>query len=100
MTRRLSLLLANLLLLIAVIVMTYANIPRAPHLCLSNLGADWQKTRIIRTHVKNGLDKPVGLTQLAGREPHIWRVIGQNTPYMAVGMTQLGPNCVTPNAIS
>jgi hypothetical protein len=32
--------------------MTYANIPRAPHLCLSNLGADWQKTRIIRTHVK------------------------------------------------
>ena len=31
--------------------MTYANIPRAPHLCLSNLGADWQKTRIIRTHV-------------------------------------------------
>jgi hypothetical protein len=38
----------------------------------------------------------IGLTQLAGREPHIWRVIGQNTPYMAVGMTQLGPNCVTP----
>jgi hypothetical protein len=38
----------------------------------------------------------VGLTQLAGREPHIWRVIGQNTPYMAVRMTQLGPNCVTP----
>jgi hypothetical protein len=38
----------------------------------------------------------LGLTQLAGREPHIWRVIGQNTPYMAVGMTQLGPNCVTP----
>lgn len=34
---------------------------------------------------------------MAGREPHIWRVIGQNTPYMAVGMTQLGPNCVTPN---
>ena len=31
--------------------MTYANIPRAPHLCLSNLGDDWQKTRIIRTHV-------------------------------------------------
>ena len=51
MTRRLSLLLANLLLLTAVIVMTYANISRAPHLCLSNLGADWQKTRIIRTHV-------------------------------------------------
>jgi hypothetical protein len=38
----------------------------------------------------------IGLTQLAGREPHMWRVIGQNTPYMAVGMTQLGPNCVTP----
>jgi hypothetical protein len=38
----------------------------------------------------------VGLTQLAGREPYIWRVIGQNTPYMAVGMTQSGPNCVTP----
>ena len=41
----------------------------------------------------------LGLTQLAGREPHIWRVIGQNTPYMAVGMTQLGPNCVTPTEI-
>jgi hypothetical protein len=39
----------------------------------------------------------IGLTQLAGRDPHIWRVIGQNTPYMAVRMTQLGPNCVTPN---
>ena len=51
MTRRLSLLSANLLLLTAVIVMTYANIPRAPHLCLSNLGADWQKKRIIQTHV-------------------------------------------------
>jgi hypothetical protein len=38
----------------------------------------------------------LGLTQLAGRDPHIWRVIGQNTPYMAVRMTQLGPNCVTP----
>ena len=33
--------------------MAYANIPRAPHLCLSNLGADWQKTRIIRTHVND-----------------------------------------------
>jgi hypothetical protein len=41
----------------------------------------------------------LGLTQLAGGEPHIWRVIGQNTPYMAVGMTQLGPNCVTPTCI-
>jgi len=41
----------------------------------------------------------LGLTQLAGREPHIWRVIGQNTPYMAVGMTQLGPNCVTPKLV-
>jgi hypothetical protein len=29
----------------------------------------------------------------------MWRVIGQNTPYMAVGMTQLGPNCVTPNIL-
>ena len=35
--------------------MTYANVPRAPHLCLSNLGADWQKTRIIRTHVILGI---------------------------------------------
>jgi len=40
----------------------------------------------------------IGLTQLAGRELHIWRVIGQNTPYMAMGMTQLGPNCVTPSS--
>jgi len=40
--------------------------------------------------------KLLGLTQLAGRESHIWRVIGQNAPYMAVGMTQLSPNCVTP----
>ena len=35
--------------------MTYANIPHAPHLCLSNLGTDWQKTRIIRTHVSLGI---------------------------------------------
>jgi hypothetical protein len=42
----------------------------------------------------------IGLTQLAGGEPHIWRVIGQNTPYMAVGMTQLGPNCVTPKSMT
>jgi hypothetical protein len=41
----------------------------------------------------------LGLTQLAGRDPHIWRVIGQNTPYMAVRMTQLGPNCVTPTSV-
>ncbi len=41
-------------------------------------------------------ENEIGLTQLAGREPHIWRVIAQNAPYMAVGMTQLGPNCVTP----
>jgi len=40
--------------------------------------------------------KLLGLTHLAGRESHIWRVIGQNAPYMAVGMTQLSPNCVTP----
>jgi hypothetical protein len=42
----------------------------------------------------------IGLTQLAGREPYIWRVIGQNTPYMAVGMTQSGPNCVTPKRLT
>jgi hypothetical protein len=39
--------------------------------------------------------KQLGLTQLAGREPHIWRVISQNAPYMAVRMVRLGPNCVT-----
>ena len=41
----------------------------------------------------------LGLTPLARREPHIWRVICQNTPYMAVRMTQLGPNCVTPTRV-
>jgi hypothetical protein len=40
--------------------MTYANIPRALHLCLSNLGADWQKTRIIRTHVYYNLGLMIG----------------------------------------
>ena len=50
-------------------------------------------------HAFVSVETQLGLTQLAGREPHIWRVIGQNTPYMAVGMTQLGPNCVTPTSI-
>jgi hypothetical protein len=38
----------------------------------------------------------LGLTQLAGRDPHILRVIGQNTLYMAVGTAQLDPKRVTP----
>jgi hypothetical protein len=33
--------------------------------------------------------KQLGLTQLAGREPHIWRVISQNAPYMAVRMIRV-----------
>jgi hypothetical protein len=41
----------------------------------------------------------IGLMQLAGRNPHIWRTIGQNTLYMAAGMTQSGLHCVTPNGL-
>jgi hypothetical protein len=49
--------------------------------------------------VMKSIASELGLTQLAGREPYIWRVIGQNTPYMAAGIAQLGPNCVTPTNI-
>jgi hypothetical protein len=38
--------------------------------------------------VMKSIASELGLTQLAGREPYIWRVIGQ-----------LGPNCVTPTNI-
>jgi site-specific recombinase XerD len=61
-------------------------------------GSGLRRMECVRLRIQDvDFEYKIGLTQLAGRDPHIWRVIGQNTPYMAVRMTQLGPNCVTPN---
>ena len=67
--------------------MTYANIPRAPHLCLSNLGADWQKTRVIRTHVKKQLTES-GLRGLKARRPP--RKLSANQCQRLVSMLKQG----------
>jgi hypothetical protein len=47
---------------------------------------------------KQGKQSPIeiGLTQLMGRNPHIWRAISQHYLYIAVGITQSALNGLIP----